>query len=419
MQPNSVAVLLGAKPVSRSGDTEYRFRQDSDFLYLTGFDHPNAAALLRNTDPPEYVLFVEPRMREREIWTGYRPGVEGALADYAANKAYPINEFSTQLHETLKSVDCVYHILGRNAEVDQKLIASIETLRRESRRGTSAPTQIVDLRTLVHEMRMLKTAPEIAHMRKAAEVTYVAHQAAAKMAQPGRFEYELEAIIDYTFRSNGATGAAYTTIVGGGANATVLHYITNAEKLHDGDLVLIDAGCEWQGYASDVTRTYPVGGRYQGEKRALYEVVLAAEHAGIEVAKPGATLKQIHEAVVHKITDGLVGLGILRGDVSELIANKAYEPYYMHSTSHWLGLDVHDVGAYTFLNEARKLEPGMVFTVEPGLYIAADAKIDCKNFCGVGVRIEDNLHITDAGHEVLTDAIPKEMADVEAWMRAS
>ncbi len=417
MQPNSVAVLLGAKPVSRSGDTEYRFRQNSDFLYLTGFDHPNAAALLRNTDPPQYSLFVEPRMREREIWTGYRPGVEGALAEYAADKAYPINDFLVQLHETLQNVDCVYHVLGRDADVDRKIIESIETLRSQSRKGVSVPTQIIDLRTLVHEMRLLKTADEIAKMRKAAEITYIAHQAAAKLAQPGRFEYEIEAMIDYTFRRHGAIGPAYTTIVGGGVNATVLHYITNAAKLRDGELVLIDAGCEWQGYASDVTRTYPVGGRYQGEKRALYEVVLAAEHAGIEVAKPGATLKQIHEVVVQKITEGLVNLDILQGNISELIAARAYEPYYMHSTSHWLGLDVHDVGAYTVSRETRKLAPGMVFTVEPGLYIAADAKIHQKNFCGIGVRIEDNLHITDDGYEILTAAIPKKITDVEAWMR--
>ncbi len=417
MQPNSLAILLGAKPALRSADTEYRFRQNSDFFYLTGFAQPNAAALIRNTDPPEYSLFVEPRLREREIWTGFRPGVEGALADYGADRAHPIDEFSTQLQETLRGVEHVYCILGHDSEVDRKLIEGIESLRRESRKGTTAPTQILDLRSLVHEMRLLKSDTELAQMRKAAEITYAAHHAAAKIARTGRFEYEIEATLDYTFRSYGATGPAYSTIVGGGANATVLHYIANDAPLRDGELVLIDAGCEWQGYASDVTRTYPVGGRYQGEKRALYEVVLAAQHAAIEVARPGSTLPQIHETVVRKLVEGLVSLDILQGDVQELIANKAYEPYYMHSTSHWLGLDVHDVGAYALTGEARKLEPGMVFTIEPGLYIATDAKNAPENFRGIGVRIEDNLRITDTGHEVLTAAIPKEIAAIEDWMK--
>lgn len=417
MPPNALAIVLGAKPAARSGDTEYRFRQDSDFLYLTGFEHPNAAVLLRNTDPPQYSLFVEPRLREREIWTGFRPGVEGARADYGADQAYPIDEFPTRLQETLRGVEHVYCALGRDPEVDRKLIDAIEALRRESRKGVTAPTQIIDLRSLVHEMRLFKSDFEIAQMRKAAAITQAAHHAAAKIAQAGHFEYELEATIDYTFRSQGATGPAYSTIVGGGANATVLHYITNDAPLHDGELVLIDAGCEWQGYASDVTRTYPIGGRYQGERRALYEVVLAAQYAAIEVAKPGATLKQIHDTVVKKIVVGLVSLGILRGDVEKLIASKAYEPYYMHSTSHWLGLDVHDVGAYSVAGEARKLEPGMVFTIEPGLYIAADAAACPETFRGIGIRIEDNVLITDTGHEVLTAAIPKAMSEIEEWMK--
>jgi Xaa-Pro aminopeptidase len=414
MGPDSVAILLGSSLVTRSRDTEFPFRQDSDFWYLTGFDHPNASAVLRTDGGPAYTLFVEPRDREMETWTGYRPGTDGATSDYEADEAHPSPEFLSRLPELIKPAKRIFHVLGRDAKVDATITETLETLRLRSRQGTDPAEAIVDPRSILHPMRLRKEPAELDIMRRAAEISREAHQAAAALARGGTFEYELEAVIEYTFRRRGARGAAYTTIVGGGSNATVLHYVRNDQKLQDGELVLIDAGCELEGYASDVTRTFPIGGEFSGPGRAIYEVVLGAQQASLDACRPGKTLPEIHDASVRAIVLGLLDLKLLSGDVEDLIANEAHRRFYMHSTSHWLGLDVHDVGTYKVDGEPRKLEPGHVFTVEPGVYLAPDKEIADERFRGIGVRIEDDVAITRDGHENLTASIPKDPDELEA-----
>ncbi len=416
MGPGAVALVPGAKLATRSADTHYPFRQDSDFHYLTGFDHPNAAAVFSTAGGPRFTLYVEPREREAEIWTGYRPGVEGAVADFGADEAHPIASLLERLPKLVETARRFFFVLGRDAALDAKLTQTIDGLRLRSRMGIVPPSEIVDPRAILHEMRLYKDPQELDLMRRAAAITAAAHRAAAREAVPDRFEYELEAILDYHFRRGGAAGPAYGTIVGGGANATVLHYIENRQRLRAGEMVLIDAGCELEGYASDVTRTYPVGGRYAGAGRDVYEVVLAAQEAALAASRPGATLEEVHTAALRRLMEGMVSLGLLRGDVDGLLESGAYKSYYMHRTSHWLGLDVHDVGAYTQEGRPRALEPGMVFTVEPGLYVpASDEKVPAA-LRGVGVRIEDDVLVTRDGHENLTEAIPKRPKDVEAWV---
>ncbi|TMA33935.1 MAG: M24 family metallopeptidase [Deltaproteobacteria bacterium] len=412
MGSGAVAILRGAHLVTRSRDTEYPFRQDSDFWYLTGFDHPGATALLRTDGGPPYTLFVEPRDRAMEIWNGYRPGVEGAVRDFGADEAHPNGELLERIPDLIRGAQRIYYTLGRDPTLDARLVAALEQMRLRSRSNNDPADAIVDVRAITHAMRLFKDASEVDVMRRAAQISREGHAAAARLAWPGAFEYELQAALEYTFRKRGARGPAYTTIVGGGANATVLHYVRNDQKLREDELVLIDAGCELEGYASDVTRTYPVGGRFAGPGRAIYEVVLAAEQAGLDQCRPGATLPAVHDAAVKTLVEGLVELGILAGDPAELVAREAYKPYYMHSTSHWLGLDVHDVGSYRQDREPRPLAPGIVFTVEPGIYVAADAEVDAR-FRGIGVRIEDDVLITADGHENLTAAIPVDPDELE------
>jgi Xaa-Pro aminopeptidase len=416
MGPDGIAILLGSGLVTRSRDTEYPFRQDSDFWYLTGFDHPNAIAVIRNDDGPAYTLFVEPRDPEMEVWNGYRPGVEGAQRDHEADEAHPTGEFKERLPALIAGARRIYHVLGRDREIDAVITRSQDQLRLRSRQGVEPAEAIVDPRSITHMMRWRKEPAELDVMRRAAEISREAHAEGARRAQPGVFEYELEAAIEYAFRRRGARGAAYSTIVGGGANATVLHYVRNDQKLRKGELVLVDAGCELEGYASDVTRTWPIGGEFSGPGRAVYEVVLAAQQASLEACAPGGTLPEIHDASVKVITEGLVELGLLEGDPEELVAREAFRPFYMHGTSHWLGLDVHDVGAYKQDGEARVLEPGAVFTVEPGIYVAPDREGIDERFRGIGVRIEDDVAITDDGCENLTAGIPKDPDEVEAMV---
>jgi Xaa-Pro aminopeptidase len=416
MGPDAVAIFLGAGLVTRSRDTEFRFRQDSDFWYLTGFDHPAAIAVLRTDGGPEYTLYVEPRDPELETWTGYRPGVEGATRDYEADEAYPNGSFAKDLPDLVRGARRLYHVLGRDHGIDARITETLDGMRLRSRQSGEPAEAIGDPRSIVHEMRLFKEPAELDIMRRAAAITREAHETAAKLALAGTFEYELEAAIEYTFRRRGALGAAYTTIVGGGSNATVLHYIRNDQKLRKDELVLIDAGCEIEGYASDVTRTFPVGGRFSGPGRQIYEVVLGAQLAALEHCRPGAKLPEVHDAAVRVIVEGLVDLSILEGDVDELIAREAHKPFYMHSTSHWLGLDVHDVGTYKVDGEPRALESGQVFTVEPGVYIAPDREGIDPRFSGIGVRIEDDVVVTSDGHENLTAAIPKDPDVLEAFM---
>lgn len=419
MGPDAVAILLGAKLVTRSADTEFPFRQDSDFWYLTGFAHPHAALVLRTDGGPPFTLFVEPRDRAAETWTGYRPGVEGAVADYAADEAHPRDELLARLPDLVKKAARIYHVLGRDPAVDAKLVGTLDEMRLRSRAGLAPASEIVDPRAILHEMRLFKGEEELAVMRRASAITAEGHRDAARLAQDGRFEYELEAALNGAFRRRGAAGPAYATIVGGGRNATVLHYVTNDRPLRGGELVLIDAGCELEGYASDVTRTYPVGGRFEGAARDVYEVVLRAQLRALDAARPGTTLAAIHDLTVHALAEGMIELGLAAGSVEGVVASEAYRAWYMHNTSHWLGLDVHDVGAYRLGGEPRKLEPGMVFTIEPGLYVRPDDESAPARLRGIGVRIEDDVVVTPDGCENLTAAIPKRPDEVEAWVRAA
>jgi len=412
-----VVLLLGAKLATRSHDTQYPFRQDSDFWYLTGFNHPDAVAVLRTDGSAPYTLFVEPRNREAETWTGYRPGTEGAKRNYGADEAFEIGDFQKELPGILSKAKQIYHILGRERDLDAKLAEILGDMRLRSRQGFEPASIIADPRNLLHEMRLRKEPAELEIMRRAAAITTEGHREAAKLVRDGRFEYELAAMLEYTFRRLGANGPAYTTIVGSGRNAATLHYTTNDKKLVSGELVLIDAACELEGYASDVTRTYPVGGSMEGPARAIYEIALAAQEASLQACRPGATLDEIHDAAVRSLVEGLVALGLLSGAVDELIAEDAYRPYYMHRTSHWLGLDAHDVGTYSVGGKPRVLEPGMVFTVEPGIYVPDDDEKARAEFRGIGVRIEDDVVITSESFENLTAAIPKRPADLEAWVR--
>lgn len=418
MGPDAVAIIFGNRPVTRSGDSHYPFRQNSDFLYLTGFTQPNAIAVLRTDGGPAFTLFVEPRVPAEEIWNGIRPGVDGARQDFGADEAHPIGEFAKALPKLVARAKTLYYVPGICSDTDGQLVRINDERRLRSRAGQLPTDTQIDPRKLLHEMRLFKDDAEIETMRRASGITLEGHRQAARLANHGVFEYELSARLDYEFKRRGATGPAYESIVGGGDNATILHYTTNNQRLRDGDLVLIDAGCELDGYASDVTRTYPVGGSFQGAKRDIYQVVLQAQQAAIAVAKPGATLEEIHKAALEKIVSGLVDLKVLTGSVPELIKKEAFRPYYMHKTSHWLGLDVHDAGAYTMNGEARKLEAGMVFTVEPGLYISAEAQEVPEAFRGIGVRIEDDILVTPDGIENLTGAIPTLPDEIEAWVRA-
>jgi Xaa-Pro aminopeptidase len=425
--PEAVAIFVGGRLAVRSADTEFPFRQDSDFWYLTGFDHPDAVAVLSTREGPAYTLFVQPRDRSAEIWTGYRPGTEGAIEDYGADAAYSIEELPTKLPELLRGAARIYHALGRDLELDRRVIALQDEIRRQSRGGVLPAEELVDPRHLVHEMRLVKSAEEIALMQQAANISLEGHHRAARLAQPGRFEYELEAELAHAFRSHGGAGPAYGSIVGGGRNATILHYIRNDQRLAEGDVVLIDAGVEYQGYASDVTRTYPVGGRFEPPARDLYQIVLDAQAASIEASRPGATLPDVHAAAVRTLCSGMVDLGLLEGDVDELIEKEAYRAYYMHGTSHWLGLDVHDVGAYVVRESSgspngetttkpRPLAPGMAYTIEPGIYVAEDDPKAPEAFRGIGIRIEDDVVVTEDGILNLTREIPKEVDDIEAWV---
>lgn len=441
MGPDAVAIFVGARLATRSADTEFPFRQDSDFWYLTGFDHPDAVAVLSTRSGPTYTLFVQPRDRDAETWTGYRPGVEGAVSDYGADEAHPIESLPEKLPELLRGADRIYHALGRDPELDRRIVGLQDQIRRQSRGGVLPAQAFVDPRSLVHEMRLVKSAEEIALMQRAAEISLEAHGRAARLAQPGRYEYELEAEMLRVFRGRGGSGPAYGSIVGSGVNATILHYIRNDQPLQAGEVVLIDAGVEYQGYASDVTRTYPVGGRFEPPARDLYEVVLAAQLAAIEASGPGTTLPDVHAAAVRALCEGMVQLGLLEGEVDGIIEREAYRPYYMHGTSHWLGLDVHDVGAYVVRQSAgagarkdsgadgrgsgpdgeetrpRPLAPGMAYTIEPGIYVAADDPNAPEAYRGIGIRIEDDVVVTEDGILNLTREIPKKVDEIETWVR--
>lgn len=416
MEPGSVAVIAGAPEAVRSNDTHYRYRQDSDFYYLTGFDEPEAiAVLLPAHEEHKYVLFVRPRDPERETWEGRRAGLEGARERYGADAAFPFAEFKEKLAELINGARNLYYRLGASAELDDVLVKELAAMRARARQFR-APDAITDPGALLGEMRLVKSPAEIELMERAADIAAEAHVEAMRAARPLAWEYEIEAVIEYVFRRRGATAPAYTSIVGGGANATVLHYVTNDAQLRDGDLLLIDAGAEFRSYASDITRTFPVNGRFTDAQREIYTVVLEAQEACIAMVRPGVSVEDLNTRAVELLTEGMVRLGLLAGEPAKLIEEKEYKRFFMHGVGHYLGMDVHDVGLYKVDGRPRPLEPGVVITVEPGLYVAADAEGVPDKFRGVGVRIEDDVLVTPDGHRVLTGKVPKRIDEIEALM---
>ncbi|MCE8017234.1 Xaa-Pro aminopeptidase [Halomonas sp. MCCC 1A17488] len=412
---DSAVLLLGATLTTRSRDSDYPFRQNSDFHYLTGFPEPDALLLLLpGRGEGESVLFCQDRDPALEAWTGRRLGAEGAVREHGVDQAFENVERDERLETLLDGRPALYLLLE-----DGEAMALADDVRgrlaARARRGARPPQSYVDLAPLLHEQRLIKSENELALMRHAAQISALAHRRAMRAARPGLAEYHLQAELEHEFRWHGGSGPAYASIVGGGANACVLHYVENNAPLHDGALVLIDAGAEFDLYAGDITRTFPVGGRFDEAQRALYEMVLAAQERAVAAVRPGATLTAIHDGVVRDLTAGLIRLGLLAGDVEARIEDESYKRFYLHSTSHWLGLDVHDVGEYRLEGQPRPLAPGMVLTVEPGLYIPADEDIP-RQFRGIGIRIEDDVAVTAEGHEVLTAEVPKQVAEIEALM---
>jgi len=409
---DAVAILPAAPVFVRNNDVEHDYRQDSDLHYLTGFDEPLSALVLGVADR-RATLFCRPRDPEREIWDGPRAGVDGAKQDFGMDEALVWSELGAQLPGLLENKRRVYYRIGRDRAFDDRVLAALEQVRARARRGVTCPTQIVDPGQIVHELRLRKTDEELASMRRAGEITGEAHARVMAAARPGMAEFELEAVLLDTFRRRGAERSAYSAIVGSGPNACILHYRAGNRRLEDGELCLIDAGCEYEYYASDVTRTFPVSGKFSREQQAIYELVLEAQLASIAATRPGATLEDVHAVSVDVVTRGLVKLGLLAGDVPRLVADEAYKPFFMHRTGHWLGMDVHDVGAYFAAGAARKLEPGFVTTVEPGIYIAKDYDKVGPEWRGIGVRIEDDVLVGADGPVNLTAGIPKTVAEVE------
>jgi len=416
MAPKSVAIIPGAHDTQRSNDTHYRFRQNSDFFYLTGFEEPDSLAVVKPGSDKKYTLFVRPRDPEKEIWDGRRAGVEGAVSEFGASEAFPTAEFQAKLEEFLDGAEVLYYRFGMDRELDDTIIKEISRMRAWNRKPIHPPQTIIDPATIIHEMRVLKSPEELEIMQTAADIAAEAHCEAMKAAKPGMQEYQLEALIEQIFRRRGAAGPAYTSIVGAGANATVLHYINNDGELRDGDLLLVDAGAEYKGYASDITRTFPINGRYTKPQREIYDLVLKAQMSCVEMVRPGVTHEQLKQHSIEVLTEGMVELGLLNGKTEELIKEKKYEKFYMHGLGHMLGIDVHDVGRYYFGKESRALEPGVVMTVEPGLYIAPNTEDVPKKYLGIGVRIEDDVLCTNNGPRVLTTKVPKHAEEIENLM---
>ena len=452
---DGLAVVPGAQESARNGDVHYEFRQASDFFFLTGFDEPDAVAVFNPAHAKErFVLFVRPRDREMEIWNGRRAGVEGAIATYGADAAYTIDQLDAKLREYAVERPVLHYRLG-NPAFDARVTRLVSELRAARSRGFTTPIRIEDPGPLLHELRLRKTEAELARLRRACAISRDGHAEAMRYAKPGMHEYEVQAALEFVFRVSGSSRNAYPSIVASGPNACILHYTENARRMDEGDLLLIDAGCEYGYMAADITRTFPVSGRFTGPQRAVYEVVLRAQLAGIEAARAGARYETIHDAARRVLTEGLVDLKVLPRSVADSLAMHHYREFYMHGTGHWLGMDVHDVGDYRAQGASRALEPGMVFTVEPGLYLdperesvtyalreyseeeqwerrirlgmAAAKKLEDdekakapkvthpvpKEFRGIGIRIEDDVLITAGGREILTAGTPKTIDEVE------
>jgi len=412
-----VAIFPGAPESVRSNDVHHRYRQDSDFFYLTGFTEPGAVLVLDPENPKHrYMLYVQPKAPDKERWTGRRVGVVGARRQFGADAAFEAEKFRADLQHLLIGRPRVFLRMGSDPDLDREVLGHVASLRARARAGQHGPLEVVDPTPALAESRLLKSPDEIEHIQRAVDITALGHLAAMRVASPGCHEYEIEAEIEYEFRKAGGAGPAYPTICGAGANATILHYITNDRRMRKGELLLIDAGAEYGGYAGDVTRTIPVSGRFNDAQRALYNVVLGAQKSAIRKVKPGTTFDAVHHAAVKKLAEGLVALGLVEGPPARVVKSGDYRRFYMHRTSHWLGLDVHDAGRYTSgSGSSRPLEPGMVLTVEPGLYVGAESDIPMP-FRNNGIRIEDDVLVTADGCQVLSAAIPKEPDAIERVM---
>jgi Xaa-Pro aminopeptidase len=414
---HGIAIIATAPEVLRNGDAHFPFRFDSYFYYLTGFEEPEAVLVLIAGDTPCSILFCREKNIEREIWDGFRHGPGAAQATFGLDEAYPIGQLDEKLIELLGNQTALFYCVGQDAAWDTRLLGLRNRVQEKVRSGIAAPDEIQDVRQLLNEMRLIKDSVELDTLRRAATISAAAHIRAMRATRPGMREYEIEAELLHEFRRNGAQSPAYTSIVAGGANACVLHYVGNDAPLNHGDLLLIDAACELDGYAADITRTYPVNGQFSTAQRDIYEMVLAAQTAAIAVARPGNYWNEPHDAALRVIAQGLIDFKLCSGSVEEVLEAESYKRFYMHRTGHWLGMDVHDVGAYKIADKWRALQPGMVFTVEPGCYIRAAEDIP-EAFWNIGIRIEDDVAITAQGCEVLTAAVPKSVAEIEEIMRS-
>lgn len=412
---HGIAIVPTAPEVARNADTHYDYRHDSNFYYLSGFTEPESVVVLIAGDEPQSILFCREKNLEREIWDGHRFGPDAAREQFGFDAAYPVEQLDEKLTELMGNQPALFYPLGFDAAWDQRILRLRGAVQEKVRSGIRAPNEIRDVRTLLNEMRLFKDAHELDIMRRAAAISTTAHKRAMRFTRPGLFEYQVEAELLHEFGSHGARHPAYTSIVAGGANACVLHYVGNNARLRDVDLLLIDAGCELDGYASDITRTFPVGGKFSAEQKDVYEIVLAAQAAAIAAATPGQHWNAPHDAALRVLAQGFIDLKLCHGSVDAVLETECYKKYYMHRTGHWLGMDVHDVGDYKIGDDWRPLQPGMVLTVEPGCYIrpADDVPMSLWN---IGIRIEDDVVITDHGNEVLTDAAPKTVADIEELM---
>lgn len=417
MAANSIAVVPAAPERVRSRDTLYPYRQDSDFYYLSGFEEPEAVlVLVPGRKQGQFIVFCRERDRAREIWDGFRQGPDGVCENYGADDAFPIGDIDEILPGLLEGRDRVYYAVGKDQHFDSRLMEWINNIRRRTRSGASPPAEFVDLDHLLHELRLFKSTTELKAMQKSAKIAARGHVRAMKSCKPGMYEYQLQAEIEHEFAKAGAKAPAYGSIVGGGGNACVLHYVENNARLNDGDLVLIDAGCELDYYASDITRTFPVNGKFSPEQKAIYEIVLEAQRVAIDAAVAGNHWNVPHDVSLRVIVEGLIDLGLMKGAVDDIIDRGTYTDFYMHRVGHWLGMDVHDVGDYKVDQHWRLLEPGMVMTVEPGIYISPGNRKVAKKWRGIGIRVEDDVAITTRGSQVLTGDVPKAIDDIEALM---
>ncbi len=413
---NGVAILKGAPAQTRTNDTEYPYRQDSDFFYLTGYAEPGAACIIDPNNPEHpFTLFVLPQDPKKEVWTGWRLSFAETESQYSADRSTDIAEYEDEALKVMKNATKVFTNLNHDKDHQYKMLDQLRQVRRQVQRSGGGPEGLESIGAIVHEMRLFKDDHEIELMKKAADISAQAHVKAMQVCIPGLHEYQLQAVMESHFVFEGGSGPAYTSIVGSGDNATVLHYIKNHDVIKDGDLILIDAATEYEMYAADITRTFPANGTFSKAQKEIYQVVLDAQKAVVEAAKPGMSLQELHDLDLRILVEGMIKIGLLGGSVDQVIEEKSYQPYFMHKTGHWLGLDVHDLGKYMVESKSRKLEPGMVFTVEPGIYV--NSKSDApEKFHGIGIRIEDDILITKTGNINLTSGVPKEIGEIEAIM---